>query len=118
MLPTVRYVPRSFWSTSTMVPFLRNGGIVGDLLHAEHGRAGNLVLTQDVDRLVVGLVGQPLLDLGEDVEGVRLVGLGGGVGRVVDPLGLIDGKACLLPVLFLDREVDVGVGGGLPLPCT
>jgi len=36
------------------------GRIVGNFLHGEHRRAGHLELAQDVDRLELGLVGQPL----------------------------------------------------------
>ena len=46
-------------------------GVVGDLLHAEDWRAGHLERAQDVDGLVLGLVGQPLLDVVEDLEDVR-----------------------------------------------
>src|SRR5690348_4387183 len=40
--------------------------VIGQLLHAEHGRARNVELAQDVDRLELRLVGEPLFDLPED----------------------------------------------------
>jgi hypothetical protein len=78
------------------------------------GARGTSNSRRNVDRLVLGLVSQPLLHFVEVVEDVRLASLGGVVRRVVDPLGLTDGTAGLRPVLFLDREVDVRVGVGLP----
>src|SRR5262249_28169545 len=36
-------------------------GVLSDLLHGKHWRARHLPLAQDVHRLVLGLVGQPLL---------------------------------------------------------
>lgn len=88
--------------------------VVSNFLHAQHRGARDPVLAQDVDGLVLGLVRQPLLGLGEDVEDVRLAGLGGGVSGVVFPFGLADGLAGGAPVLWLDGEVDVGVGVVLP----
>src|SRR5262249_34555688 len=49
-------------------PALAQRGVLGDLLHAQHRRAGHLPLAPDVDRLVLRLVAEPLLDLFEDLE--------------------------------------------------
>src|SRR5262245_60037382 len=59
-----------------MLRLARKCRVIGDFLHAQHGCGGHLVLAQDVDRLVFGLVGEPLLDLIEDFEDVRLSGFG------------------------------------------
>src|SRR6266478_915224 len=90
------------------------GRIVGNFLHGKHRRAGHLELAQDVDRLELGLVGQPLLDLCKDIEDVGLAGAGSGVYRIFRPFRLPDRLAGLRPVLFLDREIDVGVRVGVP----
>ena len=74
-LPTVRYLPRSLWSTSTIGAARAQRRVVGDLLHRQHRRAGDVELAQDVDRLELGLVGEPLLDRREDLEDVRLARL-------------------------------------------
>src|SRR5712692_3599841 len=90
------------------------GRIVGNFLHGKHRRAWHLELAQHVDRLELGLVGQPRLDLCKDIEDVRLARAGGGVGRICRPFWLPDRLAGLRPVLLLDREVDVGVRVGFP----
>src|SRR5437773_817990 len=90
------------------------GRIVGNFLHGKHRRAGHLELAQDVDRLELGLVGQPLLDLCKDTEDVRLARADSGVGRIFHPFRLTDRLAGLRPVLFLDREIDVSVRVGFP----
>src|SRR6185437_12800336 len=76
--------------------------------------AGDLPLAEDVDRLPLGLVREPLLDLGEDLEDLVGAGTGRAVARVLCPLRAADGLRCALPVLLLQGEVDVGVGVGLP----
>src|SRR5205085_8422039 len=65
-------------------------------------------------RLELGFVGQLLLDLCKDLEDVRLARLGSGVLRILRPFRLADRLAGPLPVLLLDREVDVGVRVGFP----
>ena len=69
---------------------------------------------EDLDRFELGLIGQPLLDLGKNIENVRLPRLGGRVSRIIFPLRLAYGVAGARPVLLLDGEVDIGVGIALP----
>src|SRR6202165_542713 len=90
------------------------GGIVGDVVHAEHRCAGHVVFAQNVDGLVFGFVGQPGLDVGEDVEDVGGARGGGVVGGVLDPFRATDGHPGVVRVRFLDGEVDVGVGVVVP----
>src|SRR5437899_5241879 len=90
------------------------GRIVGDLLHGKYRRARHLELAQDVDRLELRLVGQPLFDLRKDIEDVRLARASGGVCRILRPFRLTDRLAGLHPVLLLDREIDVDVRVALP----
>jgi len=88
--------------------------VVGDFLHRMHRGAGDVELAQDVHRLELGLVLEPVFDGAEDVHDVRLARLGRHVKRVALPFGLADGVADRRPGLALDGEVDVGVGVGLP----
>src|SRR2546427_5857457 len=90
------------------------GRIVGDLLHGKHRRARHLELAQNIDGLDLRLVGQPLLDLRKDSEDVRLARAGGGVCGILRPFRLTDRLAGALPVLLLDREIDVSVRVGFP----
>jgi hypothetical protein len=48
------------------------GGMVGHLFYEKNGRAGHVVRAQDVNSFVLGPVGQPFLDVGEDFEDVGL----------------------------------------------
>src|SRR5690606_37618539 len=84
--------------------------VLGDLLHGEHRCARNVELAQDVDGLELGLVGEPRLDIGKDVEDLVLARLGRVVGGIVYPFRLADGAADRLPGMALDGEVDIGVG--------
>src|SRR6266478_3547777 len=88
--------------------------IVGDLPHGQHRRTWHFEFAQDFDRLELGLVGEPRLDLLEDVEDVRLACARRGVGRIVLPFRVADGLAAGPPILLLDREVNIRVRVGLP----
>src|SRR5258708_11501847 len=88
--------------------------VVGKLLQGKHRPEWHLELAQDVDRLELGFVGEPFLDVCKDIEDVRLSGEGSGVCRIFRPFRLTDRLAGALPVLFLDREIDVGVRVSFP----
>ena len=87
---------------------------MGKLLHGKHRPTRHLELPQYVDRLELGLVGEPLLYVRKDIEEARLAGAGGGVRRIFRPFRLTDRLAGPFPILFLDREIDVGVRVGFP----
>src|SRR5260221_10709920 len=88
--------------------------VVLDFLHGQHRRAWHLELAKVVDGLVLGLVREELLDIREDLEDVGLSRLGRGVLRVLRPFRMPYSLGGSHPVRTLDREVDVGVGVGLP----
>src|SRR5467141_2287193 len=88
--------------------------VVLDFLHGQHRRAWHVELAKVVDGLVLGLVREELLDIREDLEDVGLSCLGRGVLRVLRPFRMPYSLGGSHPVRTLDREVDVGVGVGLP----
>src|SRR5260370_22610101 len=88
--------------------------VMFDFYHGQHRLARHLDLAKVVDGLVLGLVREKLLDLREDIEDVGLSRIGRGVLRIGRPFRMPNGLGGSLPVRTLDREVDVGVGVGLP----
>src|SRR5215210_9183247 len=88
--------------------------IVGKVLHGKHRPAWHFELTQYVDRFELSFVGEPFLDVCKDVEDVWLAGVGRSVCRIFCPFRFADRLAGTLPVLFLDREIDVSVRVSFP----
>src|SRR5579885_1150482 len=74
--------------------------IAGNFLHRQHGSAGNFELAQNLDRLELGLVRKPLLDLRENFKDARLPRLRRRVMGILRPFGLADSLTGPLPVLL------------------